>query len=142
MISSSTIHFRLVTPARVLVEREVYGVTMQTAQGQITVLPHHAPLVGILMHGELLIHEDEKTKTPLAVAGGVLEISSDNTLTILADSAEHASEIDLAATQKRAEELAKTIETEKELDITSYNLLLRELERERARMHVAEKWRK
>lgn len=89
-----------------------------------------------------MVHETETTQHPLAVAGGVVEVSPDNTLTILADSAEHASEIDLAAAQKRAEELAKTIETETKLDIASYNLLLAELERERARMHVAEKWRK
>lgn len=135
-------HFRLVTPARTLFEQEVHSVTIPTAMGQITVLPYHVPLVGIVTQGELIVQENDTNQFPLAVAGGVVEVSPDNTLTILADSAEHASEIDVAAAQKRAEELAKQIETQTKLDIASYNLLLAELERERARMHVAKKWRK
>jgi F-type H+-transporting ATPase subunit epsilon len=134
------IQLKLVTPAKTLFDQPVRSVVLPTESGEITVLPDHAPLVTILFPGELIV----KTATeefPLAVAGGVVEVF-DNTLVVLADSAEHPTEIDIAAAEKRAEELAKELETQATMDITTYTTLQHNLERERARLSTAKKWRK
>lgn len=133
-------HLKLVTPTRTVFEQEVDQVIAPTKMGQITVLPDHAPLVSILSAGELVVSDAGK-KFPLAVAGGVIEIV-DNTMYVLADSAEHAEEIDLVASEKRAEELAKQLAAEVSLDLSTYSLLEQQLERERARVLVAQRWRK
>lgn len=136
----SEIQLRLVTPARTLFDKPVKSVSLPTEMGEITVLPDHAPLVTVLVPGELVVKSAEGD-FPLAVAGGVVEVFN-NTLMVLADSAEHPSEIDIAAAEKRAEALAAELKSEVQMDITTYTTLQHNLERERARLHVATKWRK
>ena len=44
-------HFKIVTPERILLETEVDSVTLPTTLGEITVLPHHVPLAAQLAAG-------------------------------------------------------------------------------------------
>ncbi len=136
----STLSLKLITPARTVLEEEVEQVTMETEAGQITVLPHHTPLVSILKPGELFTKKDGK-EHPLAVAGGVIEMF-ENTLVILADTAEFADEIDLERAEQRAAELAEQLKEQEQLDITTYNNLSYMLARDHARIAVAKKWRR
>ena len=62
------------------------------AEGQLGILPHHAPLMSSLQPGELIIRKDGED-TYLAVSGGFLEVL-DNQVTVLADAAERSDEID------------------------------------------------
>lgn len=88
----------------VTAEREVYAeegvdeITVPGSEGELTVLPHHAPLLTMIQPGIMRIVKgaDETIST---ITGGFLEVR-DNRVTILADSAERAEEIDVA----RAEE--------------------------------------
>lgn len=134
------LHLKFVTPVEVLFEQDVDEVVLPTVNGQITALANHMPLVSVLEPGELLVRTDGE-ESPVAVAGGVVEVSG-NTLTILADNAEHASDIDVAAAEQRAAALAKELEEQKQLDMNTYNQLQRELAAERARLNTAKKWRK
>jgi F-type H+-transporting ATPase subunit epsilon len=139
-MAQKTLHLQFVTPARTLFEKEVERVIIPTTSGQITVLPHHAPLVSVLAPGELLV-KTAKEEFPVVVSGGVLDMFN-NTLVILADSAEHPEEIDVGAAAKHAEELAKEIKTQVGMDLTTYTILKRRLEREMARVEFARKWKK
>lgn len=96
-------------------EREVYAddVDMLVApglEGQLGILPHHAPLMTMLQPGELMIRKDGE-ESYLAVTGGFLEVMG-NKVTILADACEHSGEIDeeraQAAVEKAREELGQT----------------------------------
>jgi F-type H+-transporting ATPase subunit epsilon len=71
------------------------------ADGEVGILPHHAPLLTTLRPGELRIKRGA-IEQALVVTGGFMEVLNDK-VTILADSAERAEEIDLA----RAEEARK-----------------------------------
>jgi len=78
-------------------ERRVYSddvdlVVAPGLQGQLGILPHHAPLMSSLQPGELIIRKDGE-ETYLAVSGGFLEVL-DNQVTVLADAAERSDEID------------------------------------------------
>ena len=84
-------------------ERQVYGEDVEVLvapgiEGQLGILPHHAPLMTALQPGELLIRKGGE-ETYLAVTGGFLEVIG-NKVTILADACERSDEID----EQRAQE--------------------------------------
>lgn len=134
------LQLKLITPEATVFEEAVDEVRLPTLQGQIAILPEHAALVTVLAPGEMLVKSGEVT-SPLAITGGVVEIF-DNTLIILADSAEHAHTINVAAAETKARELAKQLESEAELDLTSYSLLQRNLEIERIKIEIGKKWKR
>ncbi len=86
--------FKIITPERVVFSDEVDQVTMMTKSGEITVLPHHIPLVTLLQPGELRYKKNGDDQY-IAVSGGFAEVRPDNSIVILADTAEHAHEINL-----------------------------------------------
>jgi F-type H+-transporting ATPase subunit epsilon len=136
------IKFKIVTPERVVFEDEVDSITLPTRTGEITVLPNHIPLVSSLKAGEVLIRKG-KQEIPMAISGGFVEIA-ENSLVILADTAEHFEEIDEARAEearKRAEELlSRKAEIQKE-DV-DYTALAAKMEKELARLKVVKKYRK
>ena len=84
-------------------ERQVYGeeVDMVIApgiDGQLGILPHHAPLMTVLQPGEITIRKGGSDDY-LAVTGGFLEVLG-NRVSVLADAAERSDEID----EERAQE--------------------------------------
>jgi len=87
---------------------EVNAVIAPGIEGQLGILPHHAPLMTILQPGELIIKKDGE-EIYLAITGGFLEVRPDKVI-ILADACEKSEEIDIAraeAAKKRAEERIK-----------------------------------
>lgn len=137
---SNKLNLKLITPARTILEQPVDGVTLNTRDGQITVLPNHEPLVSVLRPGEIIVR-DEGRETPIACSGGFIEIFANN-LAVLADSAEHLDEIELEKAEAEAEKLVARLRSEERLDITTYKTLQRQLERETARISAVKKWRK
>lgn len=84
-------------------ERQVFGdeVDMVVApgiDGELGILPHHAPLMTMLQPGEILIRK-EGADTFLSVTGGFMEVIG-NKVTILADACERSEEIDEARAQQ------------------------------------------
>jgi F-type H+-transporting ATPase subunit epsilon len=100
-----TIKVDVVTAERLVYSDDVDIVTAPGIEGELGILPHHASLMTILQPGELRIRKGTE-EFSLAVTGGFLEVQPDH-ITVLADAAEHADEIDIAraeAAKKRAEE--------------------------------------
>src|SRR5688500_4367149 len=95
----------IVTPDRSLVNEQVDEVQLPGAEGYFGVLPGHTPLLASLHVGELWYRIGEE-KQYLSIAFGFVEVQPDR-VTVLAQIAERASEIDVAraeAARKRAEE--------------------------------------
>lgn len=139
MAEAKTMKLKMVTPERVLFEQEVNRVTASTDLGQITVLPNHLALVTNIWPGEIIIEADGKV-TPLVVSGGFLEIC-DNLVTILADTAEHVDQVNLAEAEE-AIKLAGKLLKEKKYDLKEYETLERNLESHKAKVRSFNKWRK
>ena len=102
------------------------------SQGQLSILPRHAPLVSALGPGELRLRLDDREEY-FAVAGGVMEVRDDRVV-ILADAVERADEIDVERAeiaQQHALDLRRRAATAE--DSTSADLALR---RSRVRLHV------
>lgn len=130
--------FTITTPERTLVSEEIEQVSLPTEMGEITILPHHIPLVSLLRPGEMRIVRDGKMEL-YAVAGGFIEVGT-NEVTVLADAAEHADEIDEA----RAEEAKKRAEEVMSKEVQSEERFLAaqmQLEKHLARLRVARKRR-
>jgi F-type H+-transporting ATPase subunit epsilon len=101
----SSLKLDIVTAERVVYSEDVDIVIAPGVEGQLGILPHHAPLMTILQAGELVARKDGREDS-LVISGGFLEVRPDRVI-VLADSAERAEEIDVAraeAARKRAEE--------------------------------------
>ena len=95
----------IVTAERIVYSAEVDAIVAPGAEGQLGILPHHAPLMTILQSGELVVRRGGEEDV-MAISGGFLEVRPDRVI-VLADSAERAEEIDTeraVAAKKRAEE--------------------------------------
>src|SRR5215211_280596 len=90
----------------VLVEDDVDMVVAPGIEGQLGILPQHAPLVTTLAPGELRIVKGG-SEEDFAVSGGFLQVGPDRVM-VLADTAERSEEIDIA----RAEEARRRAEAE------------------------------
>lgn len=135
-----SIKFSLVTPERKLLEEEVLQVTLPTEAGEVTILPDHIPYIATLKSGEARVETVRGESQHFVVLGGFVEFHN-NALSVLADAAERADEIDLERAE-RAEERAKEIR-EKTLDVSveEQSMAVAALERAWARLHVAKKHR-
>ena len=115
MATSDTLHVEVVTAERSLYSGAANMVQAPGALGQLGILPHHAALLTTLKPGTLEIRRSGEEKT-FFVSGGFLEVSN-NKVTVLADTAEHAENIDEARAQearRRAEERLKDVRSNTE----------------------------
>ena len=133
-----SIRIDIVTAERLVFSDDADIVLVPGVEGEMGILPHHAPIMTTIKPGEVLIRKGTEEHS-LAVSGGFLEVKPDH-ITILADAAERADEIDIAraeAAKRRAEE-ALTGRTAAEVDTANAEASLR---RALARIKVAEKRR-
>ena len=89
----------IVTAERQVYSDQVNGVVAPGIEGELGILPHHAPLLTILQPGELRILKEGEEDTSMAVSGGFLEVMA-NRVVVLTDAAERVEEIDEARAQE------------------------------------------
>src|SRR5919201_2363674 len=92
------IHLDIVTVERVVLSGDVDYVSAPGIDGVLGILPRHEPLLTALTFGELRYKKDGEERS-IAIGGGFMEVRPDK-VTVLADAADHADEID----EQRAEE--------------------------------------
>jgi len=138
-MATNKIKFKIVTPERTVFEDEVDQATLPVADGEVTILPNHRSYIASLKAGEIMLKKNGK-EIDLAVSGGFIEFDKNN-LVVLADTAEHAEEIDL----QRAEEArirAEELKNEKVvMDEGEFARVAAAVEKEMARIKVARKHR-
>ena len=105
---ASTFHVRLLTPEREVFAGEAQHLYARGSVGYLGVLADHAPLLTSLEPGVMSIRLPGGSLEHFVVTGGFLEVSA-NRATVLADAAEHASEIDAAAAEKALAEARKML---------------------------------
>jgi F-type H+-transporting ATPase subunit epsilon len=117
---------------------EVSALIAWGVEGQLGILPHHAPLMTMLQPGDLMIRKD-KEEEYLAISGGFLEVRPDKVI-ILADACERVDEIDIA----RAEEAKKRAQETLKVAPLTVDAAVAEaaLRRSIARLKVAERKRR
>ena|SRR5215813_2603682 len=131
---AETIQLEIVTPERLVVNDKAEYIEIPGRSGHLGVLPGHAPLITELAVGEISYRNGNQTRR-LAVAWGFAEVLQDR-VTILAETAEKAEEIDTARAEearKRAEAALQKAGAEGDKDAQAA------LARAKARLSVAEK---
>ncbi len=98
----NTLHLKVITPRKIVIDKQVSSVTVPTSDGEITVLPHHVHLFSLLIEGIVKIKSGE-SEDDLAIGGGYLETNGE-TVTVLVSRAYGQSEIDKNLTDKAVEE--------------------------------------
>ncbi len=134
----NTIAFRIITPEKALFDAQVASVSVPTESGEITILPHHIPLISVVASGDVVAKLTDGSEEPFTVVSGLLTVEP-NQVTLLADFAEHVdSQTDevIAAAELRAKEI-----TEQRLNITDDAYMRAELERSLARIKSHSKWK-
>lgn len=94
----ATMQVELVSAERRLWSGEAEMVVARTTEGEIGILPGHAPLLGELGEGVLRVIQADGTEVAAAIHGGFLSVSASG-VSVLADIAELGTDIDLARAQ-------------------------------------------
>ncbi len=129
----ATITLEIVTAERLVLSEEVDVVVAPGAEGELAVLPHHAPLLTTLKPGELRFRQQGREGS-LVLTGGFLEVMGEK-VTVLADAAERAEEIDEERANeaiRRAQERLEHRDSDVDLERT-----VQALQRAQVRLRVA-----
>lgn len=128
------LRLEIVTPEKKVVDETVDSVTIPTANGEIGVLTSHAPLISALKSG-VLAYTKGGASEKMVVSGGFVEVAAD-TVSVLADIAESAGEVNIEAARSERDQLEKTLGawngTEEDFEIEK-----EKLERAQARLQLA-----
>jgi len=107
-MDKATLHLTIVSQEKKLLEKKVESVTLDTAVGEITILPNHIPLMSQLVTGEVKYLEDGKTDSVI-VSKGFLNLAPDNQITIMVDSAVQARDISEEKARQAIEQANQTM---------------------------------
>ena len=125
----------IVTVERLVYSQDVDMVIAPGIDGEMGILPRHAPLLTALTYGELRVRRGDDEYS-FAISGGFMEVQPDR-VTVLADTAERAEEIDLerAETARRRAEERLVVMADETVDFAKAEAALR---RSKIRIKVAE----
>ncbi len=133
---ANMIQLDVVTPDRLVVAKQVEMVVAPGAEGEFGVLAGHIPFLSTLRSGELRYTTGGQVSY-LSVTGGFAEVGPEK-VTVLADSAEEAREIDIDRAKRAKERAEERLRMAKSED-TDYARAQAALQRALARLRVAEK---
>lgn len=131
-----TLTLKIVTPESLLLEKVVRSVTLPLVDGEATILPEHEAYIALCKPGAVSMKDEQGNEQTFATSGGFIEFHN-NTLVVLADTAEPAESIDVARAEeakKRAEELMQQTDIQ---DVEAYERTAALLEKELARIRIA-----
>jgi F-type H+-transporting ATPase subunit epsilon len=114
MALPTSIELNIVTPDRPIVKEQVDEVEIPGIDGYFGVLPGHTPMLAALSVGELWYRKGQE-KTYLAIAEGYVEVLPDR-VTILAQLAERAEEIDLQRAERARERASQRLQGKSDVD--------------------------
>jgi F-type H+-transporting ATPase subunit epsilon len=100
------LHFELVSPAKLLYSGEVAAVTLPGSEGDMGIMPGHAPVLSTLRPGVLIISREGAADEKIFVRGGFAEVNPQG-LTVLA-------EIAIPIAELNAEALAQQVRNAEE----------------------------
>ena len=82
-----TLTFHLVSPEKVLFDQDVTMVVIPGAEGDIGVLPEHAPFLTLLRPGVVSVYEGEKVLVRFFVDGGFCEVTPEKCMALVTEGA-------------------------------------------------------
>ncbi|MBM3144058.1 MAG: ATP synthase F1 subunit epsilon [Chloroflexi bacterium] len=133
------IRCEIVSQDRMIFEGDVDTVVLPGAEGEMGILPRHAPLLTTLKFGVIKVRSKGKEEV-FTVSGGVAEVQPD-IVTILADAAENVEEIDVARAEAARERAEKYLAEGPPPDSDAYLKMEAALRRSRLRLDAVRRYR-
>lgn len=130
----------IVTQERLVFSGQVDMISLPGAEGRMGILPDHMPMLTTLDFGEVKVRLGDVEEF-YAIGGGFAEIQPDHVI-ILADSAEHADEIDLDRAQKAREQAEQVMKEGVPEDPVRYAQIRAALRRADIRIDVSRRRRR
>lgn len=135
-----TVRVEIVSQDRMVYEGEADSVIVPGVEGEMGILPNHAPLISTLRFGVLKVrhggHEDVFT-----IAGGIVEVQPD-IITVLADAAENVEEIDVIRAEAAKQRAEARLGEDPPADTDSYLALEAALRRSNLRLDAVRRYRR
>jgi F-type H+-transporting ATPase subunit epsilon len=102
------IRLEIVTPERRVYDDDVDAVALPGSEGELGVLPHHAPLLSLLGAGELRVRKGGAEES-FAIVGGFVQVRPDKVV-VMAETADLAAEIDIERAQEARRDAERALE--------------------------------
>lgn len=134
-MATDAILLELVTPDREVVHESVAEIQIPAKNGYLGILPGHTPLLAELGIGALSYHRGGEIRY-VAVLGGFVEVLPDR-VTVLADAAERAEEIDTAAAKAAADKAQQAMTAAMGNPGADWDQVLQSVAAANARLEVA-----
>lgn len=126
MHGPALLHFQLISPEKIVFSEAVSMVVLPGAQGNIGILPHHAPMISSLQSGVIEVFQGEDITERIFVAGGFAEII-DEGCNVIADDAIFVKDIHPDDLEAYIRQVMTEIETTPDMDereLLQQNLLI------------------
>lgn len=124
----------IVTPEKKIYQADIDQVSLPTLDGEITILPHHIPLMTQIVPGELTIKAQGKTSY-FATGGGFVEVTGAR-VSVLTDLAQTSEEISLEKAEEAKKRAEEALATKHLLSEEEYATVIANLDRSLAQIRV------
>ncbi|HFE67554.1 MAG TPA: ATP synthase F1 subunit epsilon [Chloroflexi bacterium] len=128
----------IVTQERTVFSGEAQSVSLPGTDGRMGILPNHSALLTTLGFGEVMVRDANGEELYFAIGGGYAEVQPDH-VTVLADSAEQAEEIDIERAERARELAEKAMSEGVKEDPDKYAQIQASLMRAQIRLDVGRK---
>ena len=134
--AGQAVELEIVSPEKLLLARPVDMVVIPASEGDIGVLPNHAPMIVLLRGGTIAIHEGGRVTDRLYVSGGFAEITPER-CTVLADEAVPTGELSRAEGERRLGEAEKAYAEADKMDVPALDAAMDRMQSARAMIEAA-----
>ncbi len=126
----------VVSPEKLLLSRDVEMVVIPASEGDMGVLPNHAPMIVLLRGGTIAITEGGRVTDRLFVSGGFAEITPER-CTVLADEAVPTAELSRAEGERRLAEAQADYDKTDKMDVAALDAAMDRMQSARAMVEAA-----
>jgi F-type H+-transporting ATPase subunit epsilon len=130
------VDLEIVSPEKLLLSRAVEMVVIPASEGDLGVLPNHAPMIVLLRGGTITIHEGGRVTDRLYVSGGFAEITPER-CTVLADEAIPTAELSRAEGERRLSEAESAYQAADKMDVLALDAAMDRIQSARAMVEAA-----
>jgi F-type H+-transporting ATPase subunit epsilon len=131
------VDLEIVSPERLLLSRPVEMVVIPAAEGELGVLPHHAPMIVLLRGGTIRLYEGGRVTDTLFVSGGFAEITPER-VTVLANEATPVAEVSRAEGEKRLAAAQSDYDAADKNDVPALDAAMDRMQSARAMVEAAQ----
>ncbi len=127
----------IVSPDKLLLSQPVDMAVIPAAEGEMGVLPGHAPMIVLLRGGTIVLHEGGRPTSRLFVSGGFAEITPER-CTVLADEAVPVAEVSKAAAEQRLAAARQALTAVDKMDVPAIDAAMGRVQSAEAMLAAAE----